>query len=81
MSVIILNKKARTGDKPCNSRNKISKNDYIGLNDKEELQQTRQESKYRNNKAVDAEVETQMSEAEAAVSGMFMADGDEDLPF
>lgn len=33
------------------------------------------------NKAVDAEVETQMSEAEAAVSGMFMADGDEDLPF
>ena len=34
-----------------------------------------------HNKAVDAEVETQMSEAEAAVSGMFMADGDEDLPF
>ena len=34
-----------------------------------------------HNKAVDAEVETQMSEAEAAVSGMFMSDGDEDLPF
>ena len=34
-----------------------------------------------HNKAVESKVETQMSEAEVAVSGMFMTDGDEELPF